>query len=531
MDLVKGGDIDNTRQAGNSPLLLYTVSYITGILISPHLNIPPTYSAIIAYSATLATFLISLASIKLKDFRYSKIIKLLLLLSMCLAGNFNNSIRLSSTKNKQISLLVKEKKTPLKLIVKNSVKINRNSSSTFCFSKEYNEKILLYIDKKYPAADIHIGDTIILNYSGSSVERLAINGNNGWVDYLKSKGVLSFGYVKSGEFRVIKPRQKRIPDYLLNKKSSLIQKLNRIYPDKNWVALTAALATGDKTNLKKEIRSAFSASGSMHLMAVSGFHATLLYIFLSSLLSFMGNYRAMKIFRGVLIIASLWMLAIVAEFTPSATRSVIMLSFYIISNSFSKRGVSINTLFASALIITIVNPQAVYDAGFLLSYTAFASIIFINPIFRDLIKTENKIVRWLWGIVTVSIACQIGTSLISINLFGYFPPYFLLSNILLVPIITLILYAGLVAGIFAVIGIGYDFLIGILNYLSETAILIVTRIESLPHSVIKLDPGPGVEISIAVIIIVFFIEYGISKRVKKYIIVASIINIALCLLL
>ena len=531
MDLVRGRDTDNIRQAGNSPILLYTGSYITGILISPHLNITPAYSAIIAYSATLATFLILLASRRFKNLRWDILIKSLLLFSMFLAGNFNNSIRLSSTKKKQISLLVKEKNMPLKLIVKNSVKINRNSSSTFCFSKDYNEKILLYIDKEYPASDILIGDTIVLNYTGSSVDKLANTGNIGWVDFLKSRGVLSFGYAKSGEFKVIRTRNKSIPDRLMNKKTSVLQRLNIIYPEKNWVALTAALATGDKSNLKKEIRNAFSASGSMHLMAVSGFHATLLYIFLSTLLSFMGNYRVMKILRGVFIITSLWMLAIVAEFTSSATRSVIMLSFYIISNSFSKRGVSINTLFASALIISIVNPHSVYDAGFILSYTAFASIIFINPAFRDLIKSENKIIRWLWGIISVSIACQIGTSLISINLFGYFPPYFLLSNILLVPLITLILYTSLVAGVFALIGIGYDFLIRILNYLSETAIFIVSRIESLPHSIIKMNPGPGVEISITVIIIVLFIEYGISKRVKKYIIVASIINIALCLLL
>lgn len=531
MDLVSERDIDNIRQVRNSPLLPYAVLYLTGILISPHLNITPTYSAIIAYSATFTTFLISLAVTRLKDFRWDILIKYLLLLSMFLAGNFNNSTRLSTTKNKQISLLVKEKNMPLKLIVKNSVKINRNSSSAFCFSIDYNEKILLYIDKRYPAYDILIGDTILINYTGTSVDRLGQNGNTGWVDYLKSRGVLSFGFAKSGEFKVIKPRHISIPDYLMNKKSSIIQSLIKNYPEENWVALIAALATGDKTNLNKEIRNAFSASGSMHLMAVSGFHATLLYIFLSYLLAFMGNYRAMKILRGVLIIVALWILAIVAEFTPSATRSVIMLSFYIISNVFSKRGVSINTLFASALIITIANPKAVYDAGFILSYTAFASIIFISPAFRNLIKTENKIINWLWGIVSISIACQIGTSLISINLFGYFPPYFLLSNILLIPLITLILYIAILTGAFAVFGIGYEYLIRILNFLSESAIWIVSRIESLPLSVIKLNPSPGVEISIAVIIITLFIEYGLNKRVKKYIVFGCLVNIALCLLL
>ena len=531
MDIVRGRDISNIRQVENSPLLPYTVSYITGVLISPHLGITPTYSAIIAYSATLTIFLILLAGIRLKDFKWDIMIKYLLLLSMFLAGNFNNSIRLNTIKNKQISLLVKEKNTPLKLIVKNSVKINRNSSSAFCFSKDYNENILLYIDKIYPASNILVGDTIVLNYSGTPVEIMAQNGNRGWVEYLKSRGVMSFGYAKSGEFKIIKSRNTTIPDYLMNKKTSIIQSLSKKYSEENWVALTAALATGDKTHLNKEIRNAFSASGSMHLMAVSGFHATLLYIFLSSLLAFMGNYRAMKIIRGVLIIFALWMLAIVAEFTPSATRSVIMLTFYIVSSSFSKRGVSINTLFASALIITIANPQAVYEAGFILSYTAFASIIFINPAFRDIIKTENKIIKWFWGIVSVSIACQIGTSLISINLFGYFPPYFLISNILLVPLITLILYIAILTGAFAVIGIRYEYLIRILNYLSESAIWIVSRIESLPLSVIKLNPGPGVELSIILIIITLFIDFKLKKRVKKYIVTGCLVNIALCLLL
>ncbi len=531
MGFVEGRDMKGIRHTESSPLLYYTFAYIFGILASPKFHTKPSVFAIIAFSA--AGIALSLAYlVKHRDFICSKtIIKTILLFAIFFAGCFNNSLRFNSIKNKQHSSLLKERNMPLILIVKNSVKISRNYSSAICLAKDYNEKVLLYFNKEFKAETVEIGDLILINYSGKPIVTLIRDGNSYWVESLINRGVLSYGYANTGHFEVIKPARRSVTDAVFNKRDAVIRKLIRENPGKVWVSVVTAISSGDKSHLDNRIKKAFMASGSMHLMAVSGFHASLIFMFLSGALSFLGNYRIMKLIRGLIIAASLLLMVTVAGFTPSALRAVIMLSFHIIASIFCLRTISLNTLCASALLITVADPEAIYDYGFILSYCAFLSIIFINPRIMSLLKSNNVVIRKIWEIVSLSLSCQIGTALISVNLFGSFSPYFLLSNLLLIPLVTVILYIAVIWGITSLTGIYNEIFTRLLDILCNLTVWIVSRIESLPFSSVKVELNEGMEISLITIIVVQFIDLGLSEEFKRIITAGASVSLALCLLL
>ncbi len=531
MDFVAERDNGNFSKVENSPLLFYTLSYITGILASPHLNLSPILAALTALITTISVLPVLFLHLKYRSTITVNLLKILLFASMLMAGNFNNSIRLNSVKNKQISLLTKEKNVYLKLTVKNSVKISRNNSSALCFSRDYKEKVLLFFKKEYNVSEIETGDTIALFYTGYPVDNLKNENNEGWIKHLKRQDVKTFGYVSADNSHIIKSNNKTTLQQLLTQKSRLLKKIEKSDKSGKSTALISAITTGDKSYLGKEVKDAFSASGSMHMMAVSGFHVSLIYLFISWLLSFMGNFTVMKLLRATVVISILWIYIAIAGFSPSAVRSALMLSIHIIGGIFSKRDISLNSLCASALLITLADPGSLYDPGFQLSYTAFLSIIFISPVIRGYMHTDNKLIKKLWNIISVTLACQIGTSLISVNLFGYIPVYFLLSNLLILPLVTIIICLSLLSVICITSGINTDMISAAMNFLADIAFGIASRIESLPCSVIKIDPGRGAEISLIVIILLVFIDFGTGKLIKRYAIAGAIINILLCWLL
>jgi competence protein ComEC len=98
-----------------------------------------------------------------------------------------------------------------------------------------------------------------------------------------------------------------------------------------------------------------------------------------------------------------------------------------------------NSLLASAFILTAIRPGVLFEAGFQLSYFAVAFIIaFYSPLY-NLIRIRNRIADWLWQMTAVSLVAQAGTLALTVRLFNIFPILFLLTNIVVIPISFIVL--------------------------------------------------------------------------------------------
>lgn len=103
----------------------------------------------------------------------------------------------------------------------------------------------------------------------------------------------------------------------------------------------------------------------------------------------------------------------------------------------------VNMLALSALVLLVVNPYLLMQVGFQLSYIAVLGIIFIYPQVRKLWMPPDRIRIFFWDVTSISIAAQIATFPLSILYFHRFPPYFLVSNLVVIPAATIIVWIGI----------------------------------------------------------------------------------------
>lgn len=203
------------------------------------------------------------------------------------------------------------------------------------------------------------------------------------------------------------------------------------------LALLNALVLGERKGIDRELNEKFIRSGAIHLLAVSGLHVGIVFLFLNYILSFF--LKPAHPLRVIIIVLILFFYAFITGFSPSVTRAVVMFSFIQTGKAFLRHINMYNILCLSAFIILLWNPMFLFHAGFWLSHLAVAGIVAFYPVINNCFSFKFILWRWLWSVISVSISAQITTFPISLWLFGSFPSYFLMANILLLPIVAPVL--------------------------------------------------------------------------------------------
>src|SRR5205814_5677401 len=202
----------------------------------------------------------------------------------------------------------------------------------------------------------------------------------------------------------------------------------------------------------------------------SGLHLGIIYWLLSLLMKPLQNNSRLRWISAMLILGGLWAFSLLAGAGPSVLRSAFMFSLIVFGRTISKNSSVYNNLAASAFILLCIDPFWIWDVGFQLSYAAVLSIlVFFKPVY-NWFYFENKIVDVIWKMCAVTIAAQILTMPIAIYHFHQFPVYFLLANLVAVPVSSIILLGEILLCCFsfllpvaAVIGNILHWMIGLLN--------------------------------------------------------------------
>ncbi len=204
--------------------------------------------------------------------------------------------------------------------------------------------------------------------------------------------------------------------------------------------VVAAMTLGDKSQLNPQLKDIYSRVGASHVLALSGLHLMIIYAVISMLVGWW-RFRTLS---QVLIVLSIWAFAFLVGLSPSVVRSAFMISVYALLSLGCRERMSVNTLAFTALLMLLVNPFSLYDVGFQLSFLAVLSIITLYPLFTALIPLHilqrHRWLNALWTLTTVSFSAQLGTAPLVAYYFGKWPTYFLLSNFLVIPLATVILY-------------------------------------------------------------------------------------------
>lgn len=280
------------------------------------------------------------------------------------------------------------------------------------------------------------------------------------------------------------------------------------------LAVSEALLLGQSSEIDPQLLSSYSASGTLHVLSVSGMHVALVFVVLLKILAPLDKKKKGKWLSFAIQFFVIWFYAFMTGMTPSVLRSVTMLSVIITGRIINRKGHLLNTLAASAIILLIGDPMLLEDAGFLLSYCAVAGIVLVQPMVEDWWKPKSKIMKPLWSLISVTLAAQVFTFPLGLYFFQQFPTWFLITNMVIIPLSTICLYAGLLFLSFSwwtwfgtLLAMVFGFLISLLNSS-------VSFTEYLPHAVIQTSAWAIIEI-ILLYAVIFFGLCAFRIKIKR----------------
>lgn len=268
-------------------------------------------------------------------------------------------------------------------------------------------------------------------------------------------------------------RLDRSKTYFLEKRNELLERLSDHGVDGSVYAVVAAMTLGDKSQLTNELRKTYAITGASHILALSGLHLGIIYTLLSLLLS----RRRWWIVSQVVIIVCIWLYVFLVGMTVSVVRSAVMITVYALLSLGHRDKMSVNTLAFAAIVMLLFNPLSLFDVGFQLSFLAVLAILLFYPLFEGVwpqpFLMDHRVFKWLWTMLSVSCAAQIGVAPLIVYYFGRFSCFFLLTNLLVVPAATLILYLSLV--VLLIPSLAY-----LLIYMVDTLNHLLTWVATLP---------------------------------------------------
>ena len=270
----------------------------------------------------------------------------------------------------------------------------------------------------------------------------------------------------------------RSKTYFLEQRTKLLDRLSESGVDGSVYAVVAAMSLGDKSQLTKELKDTYAVSGASHILALSGLHLGIIYTLLSLLLS----HRRWQVVSQVVIIVCIWSFVFLVGISASVVRSAVMFTIYALLSLGHRDKMSVNILAFAAIVMLLFNPMSLFDLGFQLSFMAVLAILLFYPLFESVwsqaFLLDHRIFRWLWMMLTVSCAAQIGVAPLIAYYFGRFSNYFLLANLVVVPAATLILYLSLL--VLLIPSFAY-----LLIYIVEALNRLLTGIATLPGASIE----------------------------------------------
>jgi len=196
----------------------------------------------------------------------------------------------------------------------------------------------------------------------------------------------------------------------------------------DFLAISKALILGDKSNLDVETMEAFSNTGSMHVLAVSGLHVGLLLVILNAVLAKFSRFFTKKTALIVSIVL-IWLYGFLTGAGPSVMRAVFMFTVVAMGTLFHRKTSGLNALFITGIVLFFTDPWVGFDIGFQLSFAAMLGIFLVYPRIQNFIIPNGKWSRWFWEGTAVGIAATILTTPLTLFWFYQFPNYFLLANI------------------------------------------------------------------------------------------------------
>ena len=366
------------------------------------------------------------------------------------------------------------------------------------------ERTIVYFHDNAPVSLVP-GDVFLCRTTFASIPHPSNPDEFDFAERMARAGIFAYSFTDAENVAVVeRGRISLYKRFVLNVQRSAYETLQNAGLGEDELAVMTALFTGNKEYLDDDLRQAYAASGTVHLLAVSGLHVGIIFAVLEFLLRFAGRSRGARIAKGTVTLVVLWVYASIAGMSPSITRACTMFSIFVLGDMYGRRRNTYNNIALAAFVSCAVNPGAMFELGFQLSYAAVLGIVCFQPKFAAMLSCGNRFVNTLTGYASVTLAAQLGTLPIILFAFKSFPAYFLSANLIVVPLTSVLMYLGL--GVMALSWSDFPLTVGgaALDFCASTTIRIVRFFGALPGAVVGGIYVNGVQCFLLVVAVVSF---------------------------
>ena len=407
----------------HAPLLPLAVCMIVGIALSPWVTnwlMPLALLAVVV----IATFLVR---------RYPRLQTAGILAAVLLLG-----VALGSRQRQALRVEWPEKTLSTQLVVVSEVKVKKKTVVFDALTADGQHKLRCSLRRDSNSERIAIGQGLVVHSRINKIHEYH-HGHFDYRQYMQCHGFTGELYANSHQWQgqAVGLQALSMTDRLrlrfLTWRHQLLEHFQQQPMDDDAYGVIAAMALGDKTALSKDLKDTFSRVGASHILALSGLHLMIIY----SIVTLVIGWHRYRIATQSITVLAIWAFALLAGLPTSVVRSAFMISIYALLSLGYRERMSVNTLAFAGVVLLMISPLSLYDLGFQLSFAAVLSILLIHPLINGLIADDvQQRHRWLstaWGLVTVSVAAQIGTAPLVAYHFGRFSTWFLLSNFIVIP--------------------------------------------------------------------------------------------------
>lgn len=250
-------------------------------------------------------------------------------------------------------------------------------------------------------------------------------------------------------------------------RSKTLQALDKTSLSTNSKQLIQAMVLGYREEWSVERRNRYSDAGVAHILAISGLHVGILYLALVWFTTPLQRIWKTKIPMYILCLSILWLYAWFTGMSPSVTRSTSMLSFYIITRIIDRPAPNLHILASSYLVLLLIKPEWLFQIGFQMSYTAVFFILWAFPYLKSIWLPKKALLRRGWHLLLITCIAQLGVMPWTLHYFGKIPGLFLLSNLILLSLISILLIGGMLIVVLALLEIYPVWIYSLYDYLSS----------------------------------------------------------------
>ena len=311
-----------------------------------------------------------------------------------------------------------------------------SKSDTVSCDERTNGLVYLYFARTVDSEQLSAGDVVSLEATIISPKNQGNPAEFDIENYYYVKGVSGTAYVAGRKWELKPEKKSTLRVSALKLRARAIALYQRLGFEKEQLSLLSALTLGERRDFPKELKERYSAAGASHVLALSGLHLGVLYMLLAFVLPQRGRNLFYGIFRESAIVVALWGFAFVAGLSPSVVRSATLFTLISLGRLLGNGVSSVNSLSFAAIVMLLFSPHLLYDVSFQMSFAAVLAILLLAPPIQERLCLYNR--GWLYSYVAnlfiLSFVAQVGVLPFVWYYFGMFPVYFLLTNIVVVPL-------------------------------------------------------------------------------------------------